>query len=255
MRFLAVLLLASGVLSASPYLTASQVYINGQGPYRFLVDTGAQSSAVTERLARTLGITPQYRVQQVTSAGSRLAGAAIVDRIAFSHAAVTEAEVLIGGMAAVSGVDGILGQSFLSRINYVLDYRSRQLVVEPDASAFVGDFVSFDVLNGRPAIEAEIGGRRRTVILDSGAPALVLFGETPLAARFASGFVQTNTGSAQANLGPEKVRIVDGRTRLVRAVYLPRPGPDSRASGLLPPSIFQWVYVDNTERFVVFSSK
>ena len=253
MRFLSILLLASGTVAANPYITASQVYLNGQGPFRFLIDTGAQSSMVTERLARTLGLTPQYRVEQVTATGSALIGAAIVHQIAIGSVGVEDAEVLIGG--ALPGVDGVIGQTFLSRLNYILDYKSRALLIEPDATMLKGDSIPFDVLNGLPAVEGEVSGRQRRLILDSGSPALVLFDAAPVTAGFASSFVQTNTGSATATVGLERLRLADGRVRRVPSVYLPGPAPDRRSTGLLPTSVFRWVYVNNTDKFVMFSAK
>ena len=255
MRLLSIFLLAASTLAARPYMTAREVYINGQGPYRFLVDTGAQSSAVTERVARAAGIEPQYRVEQVTATGKRLSPAGIADKVAVRGCGVTEVEVLIGANPAIDLIDGVLGQSFLARVNYLLDHESGVIELDPDMSGRTGISVPFETLNGRPAVVAEIAGTERTVILDSGAPALVLFGASPRLTGPALGFVQTNAGSASAAVGSELVRVGWLRPRRVNTVYLPGRGPDDRAVGLLPTSAFRWVYVNNTERFVMFSSK
>lgn len=253
MRFLTILLLTGSALAAGPYLTASQVYINGKGPYPFVVDTGAQSSAVTERVARAAGIQARYRVEQVTATGTRLTPAALANKISVGETTVDEAEVLIGGVPRLTAVEGVLGQSFLSRVDYLLDYKSGKLVLHPDATGLAGVSVPFELLNGRPAIRAVVGGQDRTLILDSGAPALVLFGSGPVSAPFARGFVETSAGSATGAMGSERVRIGSGLTRRIGVVHLPGAGPDRRASGLLPTSVFRWVYVNNTERFVLFS--
>lgn len=253
MRFLTIVLLTASALAAGPYLTASQVYINGKGPYQFVVDTGAQSSAVTERVARAAAIQARYRVEQVTATGTRLIPAGLANEISFGETTVVEAEVLIGGVPGLPAVEGVLGQSFLSRVDYLLDYKSGKLVLQPDATGLTGVSLPFELLNGRPAIRAVVGGQDRTLILDSGAPALVLFGAPPLSTPFARGFVETSSGSATGAMRREQVRIGSGRTRRLDAVHLPGAGPDRRASGLLPTSVFRWVYVNNTERFVIFS--
>ena len=255
MRFLTILLLAASTVAARPYLTASQVYINGMGPYRFLIDTGAQSTAVAERVARAAGIGPRYRVEQVTATGTRLTPAGIADKVAVGGCGVTEVEVLIGGVPPVERVDGVLGQSFLSRVNYLLDHNSGRFVIDPDLSGRTGISVPFETLNGRPAIMAEVGGRTQTLILDSGAPALVLFGVRQRSPTVGFGFVQTSAGSASAGMGSEMVRVGTLPARRVPTAYIPGNGPDRRAVGLLPTSAFRWVYFNNTERFVMFSLK
>jgi hypothetical protein len=40
----------------------SRVFLNGQGPFRFLLDTGAQSNQVETSLARKLGLTASFQV-------------------------------------------------------------------------------------------------------------------------------------------------------------------------------------------------
>ena len=47
------------------------VYVNGHGPFRFLLDTGAQSSQLDVRLAREIGLVAAYRVELVSAGGVR----------------------------------------------------------------------------------------------------------------------------------------------------------------------------------------
>src|SRR5262245_60099750 len=46
------------------------VFLNGNGPYRFLLDTGGQSNQVEAGLARTLGLAPTFRVELGTPTGT-----------------------------------------------------------------------------------------------------------------------------------------------------------------------------------------
>ena len=246
-----ILLLASGLTSSEKYLTVQDVFVNGQGPFRFLVDTGAQSSAIADALARRLNLVPQYRVEQVTATGTLLTAAAIVELMQVGSASVARTELLIGGMSAAHGVDGILGQSFLSRVNYILNYKLRRIQFEPDVASLRGDKVPFDTTDDCPEVEAEIRGMKRKLILDSGAPALILFDNAPSPSRLGTAFVQTNAGSETASVGREQVRLGAGRSRQIGAVYL--PGRSSGRPGLLPPSAFRWVYINNNERYAMFS--
>jgi len=51
------------------------VYVNGHGPYRFLVDTGAGSNQIDASLARSIGLHPTVQVDVMTPTGmTRLPG-------------------------------------------------------------------------------------------------------------------------------------------------------------------------------------
>ena len=39
------------------------VYVNGHGPYRFLVDTATTSNHMESALAKSIGLTPTYRTE------------------------------------------------------------------------------------------------------------------------------------------------------------------------------------------------
>jgi predicted aspartyl protease len=53
-------------------IVVNQVYINGAGPFRMVIDTGAQSTSVTPDTAAEVGLRPEFRVEHVTATGSRL---------------------------------------------------------------------------------------------------------------------------------------------------------------------------------------
>src|SRR5262249_36270333 len=46
------------------------VYVNGHGPYRFLIDTGSTFNHLDASLAESLGLTPTLRTTLVSSTGS-----------------------------------------------------------------------------------------------------------------------------------------------------------------------------------------
>src|ERR1019366_9584822 len=48
------------------------VFLNGQGPWRFLLDTGAQTNQVEASIARKLGLLPAFRTAIATTAGDAL---------------------------------------------------------------------------------------------------------------------------------------------------------------------------------------
>lgn len=105
------------------------VFLNGQGPFRMLVDTGAASSLVRPEVALKIGLQPTYAVEQVTAAGNRLVPAGILAEVRVGAVADQAVEAMIGPVRA-KGVDGVLGQSFLVRHDYLLDYHDRRVVLD-----------------------------------------------------------------------------------------------------------------------------
>ena len=48
------------------------VYVNGSGPYRFIIDTATSVNLVDVKLARSIGLTPTFRHELRTAAGISL---------------------------------------------------------------------------------------------------------------------------------------------------------------------------------------
>src|SRR5258708_4151369 len=116
------------------YPIVDGVYINGAGPYRFLLDTGAQSSAVRSDVAERLKLRGAYRIEVLTQAGTHDRVATIADRVSLGDQSVQRVELAMHDLAGVRyldrGIQGVLGQNFLSRFNYLLDYKNRRLVFD-----------------------------------------------------------------------------------------------------------------------------
>jgi predicted aspartyl protease len=105
------------------------VYLNGQGPFRMMVDTGNASSLIRPQVAQKLGARASYSVEQVTSAGIRRVPVIMIDQLAVGPVVDRQIEAMISPVA-MDGVDGILGQSWLVRHDYLLGYRNRRLVLD-----------------------------------------------------------------------------------------------------------------------------
>jgi len=92
-----------------------EAMVNGE-PRRFLVDTGATLTAVSEELAGRSGIEPspgRMPVQLRTANGSVTARMATIDEFGFGNVVARDLDTVI-----VPGMDGInvLGMNFLSRL-------------------------------------------------------------------------------------------------------------------------------------------
>ena len=110
------------------------VFVEGRGPHRFLVDTGANGSAVARSLAERLGLAPVAKRLVVTPAGDETRLVVDLGRVSVGAAAADAllASIVDADRLRIDGteVDGVLGQDFLARFDYTIDYRRRVLVWE-----------------------------------------------------------------------------------------------------------------------------
>jgi hypothetical protein len=96
--------------------------INGVGPVRLVLDTGADRTLVApaalQRLAIPLPDAPTARIHGVT--GASLAGEVWVDSVAVGPFAVGPLPI-VAHDAALAGADGLLGRDFLSLFTVTID--------------------------------------------------------------------------------------------------------------------------------------
>jgi len=108
------------------------LYIDGAGPLRFLVDTGSSRSAIGEAEAARLALPLVAQTELVTATGSEMRPVARLTNLTVGRA---RAQALLAPTLSDAsvrrlgpGVVGVLGQDFLSRFNYTIDYRHNRLV-------------------------------------------------------------------------------------------------------------------------------
>ncbi len=105
------------------------VLVNGRGPYRFLIDSGADTSAVGLRIANALQL-PLGSPAILTGMTDR----SIIDRVkvnelAFGASKITNLEVPALREEDL-GSDGLLGIDALAQQRLMIDFESRQVKVE-----------------------------------------------------------------------------------------------------------------------------
>lgn len=147
-----------------------QTYVNGAGPFAFMVDTGANSSVISRELADNLGLERQGQIVL-----HHVAGAAVVDRvsIALLRAGDRERRDLAVSLVpeATLGAPGLLGLDWLGRSSLTLDYARGRMVVgaamEPPGSlTFVAP--ARTKRNGLTLIDAYMPGGSLLTFIDSG---------------------------------------------------------------------------------------
>jgi hypothetical protein len=226
---------------------AECVYLNGHGPFRFLLDTGAQANQLDPKAARSLGLRATFQTEMVSAASTgSVSGADGID-IALGQAQASGQRFLFGGMDAVqrfaSGIHGVLGQEFLSHFDYTLDLRRKRL--EFGKMDRPGTRIPLRTTHGLPAVSSSLG----VLLLDSGVGQVVLFGVT---GNGRTRKMDTVSGLLDAGATSSRPLVIGGRKiRYGEALTVPRQNEKVDAAGLLPLSLFQSVYFCHSEGYVI----
>ncbi len=153
------------------------VYINGKGPFRLVLDTGANSTAVVPLLARRLGIADQSRTVKLLGA----TGSAVVPMIKVDSIEVGDLWLGPRNVAVVpdvfGGAEGVLGADGLSDKRIHIDFKNDEISIIRSTGPFRalgfsrvpvklrhGHLLMFDV---------RLAGVRTRATLDTGAQATI----------------------------------------------------------------------------------
>jgi predicted aspartyl protease len=107
--------------------------VNGQGPFPFILDTGAGHSLVTPELAERLGLEIQGTKEGHGAAGALNVSMSCVETLSVGGAQVENVPVAITGelhrIAAAIGasIEGDVGYNFLKHFVVTIDYRNEAL--------------------------------------------------------------------------------------------------------------------------------
>ncbi len=105
------------------------VYINGKGPYKLVLDTGANRTAVIPSLARKIGTAPGTNVLKVLGAtGSSVVPAIKVSSIEVGDLFLGDRQVAIVP-DVFGGAEGVLGADGLSDKRVHIDFKNDQISI------------------------------------------------------------------------------------------------------------------------------
>ena len=149
------------------------VHIDGEGPFDFMVDTGAEATVVTDRLRDRLNLRPAGSAVVVGLASRVPVELVAVDGLEFAARVFDGLEVPLLKAQHV-GADGILGLDTLQDLRVLIDFRTDTIAVDDAAS--LGGNKGYEIVIrasrklGRLIItEATVDNVRTAVILDTGA--------------------------------------------------------------------------------------
>jgi predicted aspartyl protease len=150
------------------------VRLSGAGPFQFLVDTGADRTAVSSELAGKLRLEKGASASIHTVAGVATVSTAEVPNLQLTRKPVNVRDAAVLESANI-GADGILGVDSLRSQRVLFDFGTQTLSIVPSA---VPDFqdepgtivVETSRKNGRLVVtDAAANGHTVTVVIDTGA--------------------------------------------------------------------------------------
>lgn len=151
------------------------VMINGQGPFRFIVDTGASYSSISPQLAQTLGLVPSadspFLVNGIT--GSALVPSVPIDILQAGDLSFRSIRLPVIWAPVMAGADGILGAAGLREERIMVEFNRNRVTISraPHGLAPRG-FQRVHALmtsNGLLTLEVRVGGIRARAVIDTGA--------------------------------------------------------------------------------------
>ncbi|MBY0568459.1 MAG: aspartyl protease family protein [Hyphomonadaceae bacterium] len=111
------------------------VSVNGQGPFRFIVDTGANRSAISDRLAERLELAPSGEGLVHSVYGVAPAPFAEVDALAYGALELPGGRMPILSGPVLAGAQGLLGVDGMAGRRLMLDFRRDCIEIIPSAGA------------------------------------------------------------------------------------------------------------------------
>jgi hypothetical protein len=234
--------LAMQLVDGLPTILAT---VNGKGPYRFGLDTGAAGYLrLTAEAAQKLGLEPVGEALSGDPSGRNPVRVPIyrVDSLAFGGLVFTGVSTSARTLSR-PGVDGIIGVGFFDNLLLTIDYGRGRVVAEKGALSAVDgrDIVDLSLDHGvLPTVPLKIGETVHQVHLDTGNTRYPLFMPSDTVASLPTTGQPHDIGTAHTVSQEIKLQALDlaapvsvGATRLpVAAVGFPAPTPSGNIGSL-----------------------
>lgn len=150
------------------------VMINGQGPFHFMLDTGATRTALALTLTQRLGLhvdsDAQVSVTGVT--GSAAVGTVLIARLTSGTLQMADSRLPVLSGPVLEGVDGILGMDGLGNKRLTADFILDRLVISESRSrraSFGYSVIPVEFLADRLLlVVGRVGQIRTRIVIDTG---------------------------------------------------------------------------------------
>ena len=150
------------------------VMIDGKGPFRFLLDTGADGSMISARVARALGLVSSRhsgeRVEGTT--GTERMPWVRIERLRIGSIVKSDVRMPIAQTPVMTGLDGILGMAGFGPVRVAVDFQHGKVAIGPSRRRPMWGYLDIRArrtAGGLLEIPARIGGVRCRAVIDTGA--------------------------------------------------------------------------------------
>ena len=256
------------------FMIVVAVLVDGRGPFRFLFDTGATSSAVDPKLSASLHLPPARSVKLASWENTTDAQRVLVDSLSLGPINSGPLAVLVQPLTEFKAFDpdlrGILGQDVLLSSNFLIDNRRHRIQFDNDAvllQQLTGDRIAIAPVRTRAGdleprlISVSVCAQGRTdplhLLLDSGADMVVLqpvFAPQPTVPRGTKWMADQNGRTSSATTFTTRLSV--GSEVFSAEAWIGDTGLQHIViDGLLPTGSFSQLYVGNQGSFVIFEPR
>ncbi|HAI13795.1 MAG TPA: hypothetical protein DCM28_18965 [Phycisphaerales bacterium] len=155
------------------------VLINGQGPYRLLLDTGAEITCLNRRVMRELNLPPSdYKWQQFTTSSGKLNIKSYkhIQTMTIGNAQLKNLDAMEIGITSdvISQnipIDGLLSVRVFYNLLMTIDYQDNQLTIAPYQSIPLNSpntYKSYLKYSIHQIVDLKVGHQTMPFIIDSG---------------------------------------------------------------------------------------
>jgi Aspartyl protease len=151
------------------------VMVNGRGPFRFIVDTGANHSTISPRLARELGLKPSEEASIILDGitGTAQVSFVTIDRLQAGDLTIGSTDLPVVWAPVMAGADGILGAAGLTEKSLLIDFQRNQVAISHGVKAEVrANSTRIHGLRSVPGLitlATRVGGVPVLAVIDTGA--------------------------------------------------------------------------------------
>ncbi|MGC8517733.1 MAG: aspartyl protease family protein [Steroidobacteraceae bacterium] len=150
------------------------VSIDGKGPFRFILDTGANHSTISPRLAATLGLKPSTRqlIDVTGVTGTAEEPSVLITKLQAGELAITNSRFPVIWASVMAGADGILGAAGLRKDRIFVSFQHNQVIITRSRTEALpwgfSRMWATRLHGGLLSVPGRVGGVRVRAIIDTG---------------------------------------------------------------------------------------
>jgi predicted aspartyl protease len=151
------------------------VMINGRGPFRFIVDTGANHSTISPGLARSLGLQPAEVPSIILDGitGTAQVSFVTIDRLQAGDLTIESTALPVVWAPVMAGADGILGAAAITEKSLLIDFQRNRVTISRGVEAALRansmKVHAVRLAGGLMTLETRVGGVPVRAVIDTGA--------------------------------------------------------------------------------------